>query len=911
MAILYPPIVDTYMPAFVDNCNIHFSIPSLNSAAEVSNIMVVSIVDQKTNKSILTNGILFCESDNNMLTINMNNIKLNINSYYKVQLKFIKFNSKAYQSASSILGNYKNVELPKGEENWLSSYNKECSEWSTVCLIRKISQPKIMLVNVPENDTGEPLIWTDNGNVFTGKLTFVDNNETELLKSFRITATAISLGKVVMDSGIQYTSGNRNPNEFQYISNYLFQDGETYLLTVECITQNDYKEIKTFYFTIKHDEETGTVLPNNTQIQVEIEKEAGRAKVTIIDNDNTPYKGNFVIRRTSSKSDFNYWEDIHFHPYKSDSSLKYCWYDYTIENGVIYKYCVQGIKKNKDILRRGPAFISTPCLVYFESTYLVADGLQLNIKYNTQVSSLSKIMQETKVETIGSKYPFIRKNGQIGYKEFSLSGLITLHMDESEDFFYAIKDSIKSESIEENSTGHTFSSEAITLGFSQTEEVREIEQAAFSTYREKNKITNYNDLIYEKKFRDKVLDFLQNNQIKLFKSATEGNLLVKLMNISLSPEQTLGRYIYNFSCTATEIDDFTLANCDKYNIQTIGEYQDIKFESEQITFFGQYKGTLSSSPLNKIVEMKYKYLNSDIAVQNDFKYFNYIQVQFESPPKYLTDNRGNTIFGYLLNINGNDIYVDANGFFEIGGKDVQITWLRCGIGQEVIINYNAVFETAESLKKKVIISQTFLANIGQITGEFKYEDSLQKYLRAKYYYNNEDCYQKLNAIHSLTIEADQGTVFYINDFNDNEANGYKYFNRHVIGPTGILTFYDENRDIQKEQQIINDFYFAGLHFTKLDATQIKRASIINGYVDYNEINENETDFYFLSTAAIKEPIPNVVYCIGDETNFQRHIYYNGKWYSINDNDDIAINVEAMINYIYVKEKGVYQKNENK
>jgi hypothetical protein len=55
-------------------------------------------------------------------------------------------------------------------------------------------------------------------------------------------------------------------------------------------------------------------------------------------------------------------------------------------------------------------------------------------------------------------------------------------------------------------------------------------------YNEERNINNYNDYLYEKKFREKVMDFLYDNNVKLFKSTTEGNFLVKLMNVSLSPE---------------------------------------------------------------------------------------------------------------------------------------------------------------------------------------------------------------------------------------------------------------------------------------------------------------------------------------------------------------------------------------
>jgi len=42
---------------------------------------------------------------------------------------------------------------------------------------------------------------------------------------------------------------------------------------------------------------------------------------------------------------------------------------------------------------------------------------------------MSNQIVENKTDTIGSKYPFITRSGVVHYKEFSLSGLISYHMD--------------------------------------------------------------------------------------------------------------------------------------------------------------------------------------------------------------------------------------------------------------------------------------------------------------------------------------------------------------------------------------------------------------------------------------------------------------------------------------------------
>jgi hypothetical protein len=58
----------------------------------------------------------------------------------------------------------------------------------------------------------------------------------------------------------------------------------------------------------------------------------------------------------------------------------------------------------------------------------------LKIKFNPKVSSIKTVLQEAKLETIGSKYPFFFRNGYIEYKELPISGLITYFMDEKNTF---------------------------------------------------------------------------------------------------------------------------------------------------------------------------------------------------------------------------------------------------------------------------------------------------------------------------------------------------------------------------------------------------------------------------------------------------------------------------------------------
>ncbi|MBO7079424.1 MAG: hypothetical protein J6W64_06405 [Bacilli bacterium] len=64
----------------------------------------------------------------------------------------------------------------------------------------------------------------------------------------------------------------------------------------------------------------------------------------------------------------------------------------------------------------------------------------------------------------------------------------------------------------------------------------------------------------ERRFKLKVMDWLGDGKVKLFRSPAEGNYLVRLMNISLSPEDKLGRMIHNFSANAYEVEECTYNN---------------------------------------------------------------------------------------------------------------------------------------------------------------------------------------------------------------------------------------------------------------------------------------------------------------------------------------------------------------
>lgn len=358
-----------------------------------------------------------------------------------------------------------------------------------------------------------------------------------------------------------------------------------YLLKYSMITINGYEDSAVVYF---EPTDSVNVSFKNYLLVAEPDYENGTIVVKFnrkdITQPFTPLTYNFVLLRASEEDNYSSWtrlSDMGTETEAGDFELQdallvgdsmILWEDFTVEHGVSYKYALQAynsfnffsnrIESNLQevVTETGlPAYNdegkllynSLPTKIYFDDMYL-SDGVrQLRIQFNPKVSSFKNTILETKVDTIGSQYPFFFRNGTVKYKEFPLSGLISLLMDPHDKFrvgLYNIKTGVGTSQLNGTLTDLT-----------------------------DDNIKN------ERKFKLEVLDWLTNGQPKIFRSPTEGNYLVRLMNTSLSPNDTLGRMLHTFSCTAYEMDAYTMENLDKYGFInfTLPEYKYASFVGEK------------------------------------------------------------------------------------------------------------------------------------------------------------------------------------------------------------------------------------------------------------------------------------------------------------------------------------------
>ena len=792
---IYPPIVTSFSPNFIigseKGCRVYFSISAYNSISEYKDIHI-TVTRQSDNitalnktkypsqikiaaaASIMTD-LERVSNDRYYITINSDDIEGGFQTgiVYKVQMRFSNHASGLYTT-------------PQKLDAYLSTHLTAFSEWSQVCLVQGIHQPELQI----KNGKGG-ILTTVESNIFnTDTLEIVGTvmtDDTDPLRQYTLNLYN-EQEELIETSGTLFPIYQSSKDQLNYVFKRLLQDGEAYTLEVHYMTYGLFEEkIRYTIFTLLN-----SIEELDAYIIPEEDIENGRIGLRITTDIVSAFAGIITIRRTSSKSNFELWEDVHTVELREEK-LDYTWYDYTIESGIWYKYCVQ---KRDGAGNRGIVTkLDTPLMIIFDSLFLNADGQQIKIKYNPQVSSFQRTVNDTKIDTIGAKYPYIKRNGATAYRQFQISGLITIMMDEDK-IFTAREDFYNEESL-----------------------------SLYNEYNDKNRIDRYNDITYERDFREKVMDFLYKHNVKLYRSATEGNILVKLMNITFTPNQTLGRRIYSFQCTAYEVADCTIENIDYYDVQPVTIPRDNETPiTETAVHNGQWDSVvpansefIHSNPVagkRSILEEYYSKDQKENYILS-VDYLDYLKLEIYDEPYAIVYNGGETqiyndtirtrgvepsiYMGYIAYINGKTIIIPADGIYELKGKDVKITSLYFAKDTDAEIRYNVQTSQTEDVSK-ILSTTNFTTRIGQAFGSFLPGESLYEKLWKKYYMEHPgDYYQALVSINGIRVNGNPRTVVWVREDDEQDVQ------RHVLGPTESLQFYNDDIIIGDAEMQINNY----------------------------------------------------------------------------------------------------------
>ena len=574
---LYPPIIEGTIPAF---CNQKIVVPfTMNksvSEKEVKDFKLKIKTVQSGYQPFLTETIQMVDwnTDTNEVSFLLPGT-LNIGQFYKIQM--------AYVDTSNIIGYY-----------------------STVGIVKYTSDPVISIL--------EP----KNGNTYEGLYSQKAINDedirdyTEKVYSYNFTLKD-AFGNIIETSGDQLHNNSEDV--------FLYESRDSYTI------KTDLEQDKIYYldYTVKtinglvksaqtkHISQIGSIDSKlHTKLECNLDYENGYIDINLVKPDGVQIEesavGSFYLLRASDEDDFNSWHEVLKFVLQGQQPSRHLWKDMTIKQGVKYKYAIQqfntyGLRSNK--------IESNVVEANFEHAFLYDGERQLKIKYNPKVSSFKTTLLESKVDTIGSKHPFIFRNGNVGYKEFPISGLISYLSDEN-DLFYSTSQNFNEKELYRLATVNQKFIKVIewitetvylknkkfyyykdgsryikwieyiknkypNLDPNSYDDVRIYLSEAFLKeliYQEKEIIDNIkprttnltSDNIYlERNFKLEVLEWLNNGKPKVFRSPTEGNYIVRLMNVSLTPNDTLGRMIHTFNCTAYEIAENDYENLEKYN----------------------------------------------------------------------------------------------------------------------------------------------------------------------------------------------------------------------------------------------------------------------------------------------------------------------------------------------------------
>ena len=184
------------------------------------------------------------------------------------------------------------------------------------------------------------------------------------------------------------------------------------------------------------------------------------------------------------------------------------------------------------------------------SIYLFnAIGQSVRIAYNPAITGYKRVTQEGILQPLGSQYPLIRRNGDINYTTFNLTGLLSYQSElvDIPDIWIAGQ---QQQRIIDNEPlvaleGRFCRANSILINQYSNIDPENCSVAEITLYKE----------FTEQNFKKQVVNFLYDPNPKYLLSSTDDIMKpIYLTNISFTPEKQLGRILYSFSATCTEVN---------------------------------------------------------------------------------------------------------------------------------------------------------------------------------------------------------------------------------------------------------------------------------------------------------------------------------------------------------------------
>lgn len=586
ISTLYPPLVDTFQSPFVytDDAEVAFSISPYNSYENIKKLHV-TLVNQKTNQNVFASSNPQADTDETVLTngvwiipfdISEDNPYLNgnyqNNSYILKIPSFLLKKTEGQEDFAYTCDCYYKVQirfdncLDEIDSSYIISKRSHFSEWSAVTLLKAIPKAEIKLTNFDINIGAITTVtpqYTPGVIPITGTVTFNPIKTNEHLKFFNIEILD-SAGNVVKESGKHFVEEENNT--FSWLCDLTNFSFGNYYVQLYLTTNNNYIIKKEYSFKLIESSAlefnpvwtfNKVTLPftGDTQ-QMMVTSEDGWVTINIHIRNMLP-AGYLFIKRASNLDKYLNWEIIDCTYFSNGAIVETTFVDKTVCSLVNYKYSCQ-------YLTLGGLWsktIKTNEIVYpdFYDALILRGNRQLALRYNTQITNLTPVVGRVKIDTLGGKYPRFAENAKMHYKQFQISGLISAESDYNRKF---ISDWDYDEEIDiynKQMNGK--------LMIRNDTAIKSIFDPENHTWHNTYPTDNW---WWERKFREEVLEWLNDGEPKLYRSMTEGNMVVMFDSVSLTPNAQLGRRIWNFSATVYEVaDGYSLTDLSTLGIFTI------------------------------------------------------------------------------------------------------------------------------------------------------------------------------------------------------------------------------------------------------------------------------------------------------------------------------------------------------
>lgn len=532
MTKLFPPITQPSLPAFDKGKSLRFFYkPSpVNTIGQVQHIQLVLNYINK-NASALQGQWKNVETM--FIDVRSSNIE---NGWYYFDIPGNEFpqSNEAYK----IQIRFSSAAKPSTPTNqWFLDNRPSFSEWSSVTVVMPIIPPTTGLQGMSEEIENT---LNDNGYSFIGVYDSQETLQKYSIDVYTYTDFADRNSWRLLESSGDRRSGMYEETSINYTPKTNFIKEGKYIVVFKITTKNNFTIEKVYRFRMNE-----SSLSSITTLSARLEgrdKDYGQVRLSLVALNPPSGVESIIVKRSSIATNFELWEHVTTIPTKT-AFANIDIVDKGVEHGMMYIYGAQFVTRGGS---RSPHKLSNPIIADYEDRFLIGEnGRQLRLRFDTQVNNIRQNTRETRVDTLGSQFPFTIRNANLKYREFSISGLITHFMDGNQEFD---NDNLFIDS--------DFRTKPLT------KQVKDM----YSAYYAQEGITPHSNRAHERRFRDEVMNFLQDGKPKLFKSPTEGLILVKLLDVSINPTQALAGLTGNFSATAIEVGPLTDEELMKHKI---------------------------------------------------------------------------------------------------------------------------------------------------------------------------------------------------------------------------------------------------------------------------------------------------------------------------------------------------------